>query len=112
MYLIEIPKCKNLKDGKTVFVPYSLPDEVLEISIVKEHKNYTEGKIEKILEASPHRVEPRCPYFYVCGGCNLQTADDKYQHFLRKRYNVCCQTNISHLPTAARPAYININRVL
>ena len=50
----------SLKDGKTVFVPYSLPDEVLEISIVKEHKNYTEGKIEKILEASPHRVEPRC----------------------------------------------------
>ena len=41
----------SLKDGKTVFVPYSLPDEVLEISIVKEHKNYTEGKIEKILEA-------------------------------------------------------------
>ena len=74
----------SLKDGKTVFVPYSLPDEVLEISIVKEHKNYTEGKIEKILEASPHRVEPRCPYFYVCGGCNLQTADDEYQHFLRK----------------------------
>ena len=74
----------SLKDGKTVFVPYSLPDEVLEISIVKEHKNYTEGKIEKILEASPHRVEPRCPHFYVCGGCNLQTADDEYQHFLRK----------------------------
>ena len=74
----------SLKDGKTVFVPYSLPDEVLEISIVKEHKNYTEGKIEKILEASPHRVEPRCPYFYACGGCNLQTADDEYQHFLRK----------------------------
>ncbi|UTC66388.1 MULTISPECIES: class I SAM-dependent RNA methyltransferase [unclassified Treponema] len=74
----------DLKDGKTVFVPYSLPDEVLEISIVKEHKNYTEGKIEKILESSPHRVEPKCPHFYACGGCNLQTADDGYQHLLRK----------------------------
>lgn len=74
----------DLKDGKTVFIPYSLPDEVLEISIVKEHKNYTEGKIEKILESSPHRVEPKCPHFYVCGGCNLQTADDGYQHLLRK----------------------------
>ncbi|UTC74572.1 class I SAM-dependent RNA methyltransferase [Treponema sp. OMZ 792] len=74
----------DLKDSKTVFIPYSLPDEVLEISIVKEHKNYTEGKIEKILESSPHRVKPKCPHFYVCGGCNLQTADDEYQHFLRK----------------------------
>ncbi|MGI5083752.1 class I SAM-dependent RNA methyltransferase [Treponema putidum] len=74
----------SLKEGKAVFIPYSLPDEVLEISIIKEHKNYTEGKIEKILEPSPHRVTPKCPHFYACGGCNLQIADDKYQHFLRK----------------------------
>ncbi len=75
-------------DGKKIFIPYSLPNETLEISITKEHKNYSEAKIEKILQASSYRVEPKCPHFYQCGGCNLQMASDEYQHDLRK-YMAC-----------------------
>ncbi len=71
-------------DGKKIFIPYSLPNETLEISITKEHKNYSEAKIEKIIESSPQRVEPACPYFNLCGGCNLQMANDEYQRVLRK----------------------------
>ncbi len=71
-------------DGKKIFIPYSLPDETLEISITKEHKNYSEAKIKNIIEASPYRVEARCPYFNLCGGCNLQMANDEYQRRLRK----------------------------
>ena len=67
--------CISAIDGKTVFVPYALPEEVVEIVIIKEHKNYSEGKIERILKASPYRTEPVCPYFYRCGGCDRQMAE-------------------------------------
>ena len=75
--------CISAIDGKTVFVPYALPEEVVEIAIVKEHKNYSEGKIERILKASPYRTEPACPYFYRCGGCDMQMAKADYQRKLR-----------------------------
>ncbi len=70
-------------DGKKIFIPYALPNETLEISITKEHKNYSEAKIVNIIEASPKRIEARCPYFNLCGGCNLQMANDEYQRSLR-----------------------------
>ncbi len=75
--------CIATVDGKTVFIPYSLPGETLEITIVKERENYCEGKIEKILHPSVYRVTPVCPYFYACGGCNMQMAESGYQHELR-----------------------------
>ncbi len=75
--------CITSIGGKTVFIPYSLPNETLKIFITKEHKNYSEAKIEKILNPSVHRVKPECPYFYDCGGCNMQIANDAYQKELR-----------------------------
>lgn len=75
--------CIAYADGAAVFIPYSLPEEILEISIVKKHKHYSEAKIENILEPSTYRLEPRCRFFYACGGCNLQYADDEYQKILR-----------------------------
>ncbi len=75
--------CIAYMDGAAVFIPYSLPQETLEISIVKKHKNYFEARAEKILERSKYRIEPPCRFFYSCGGCNLQFADNEYQKALR-----------------------------
>lgn len=75
--------CIAYTDGAAVFIPYSLPKETLEISIIKKHKNYSEAKVEKILVPSQQRIEPLCRFFYSCGGCNLQFADDGYQKTLR-----------------------------
>ncbi len=70
-------------NGKAVFVPQLLPGEKAEIEIVESHKDYDRGKVIKILEKSPVRREPPCPYYGICGGCNLQIADDEAQKQIR-----------------------------
>lgn len=71
-------------DGKTIFVPLALPNETLDVSIVQDKKNFSQARIQKIVTPSPHRIEPKCPYFGECGGCNFQYADYAYQCELKK----------------------------
>ena len=59
-------------EGKTVFIEGALPGEEVMFKYVAQQKRYDEGVAIEVLEASPDRVEPRCPHFGVCGGCSLQ----------------------------------------
>jgi 23S rRNA (uracil1939-C5)-methyltransferase len=59
-------------DGKVVFVPQALPGEDAEIEIIQSKKDYSRGKIKRMLAPSPDRVEPPCPVYQDCGGCQLQ----------------------------------------
>ena len=59
-------------DGKTVFIDDALPGELVEWQRLKQGRNFDEGQLLKVIEASPARVEPRCVHFGVCGGCALQ----------------------------------------
>lgn len=49
-------------DGKTVFIPFALPDEELDITVTVNKCDYSEAVIKKVLTPSPHRIEPPCPY--------------------------------------------------
>lgn len=60
------------KDGFVLFVPFTLPQEEVEVEVTSLKKNYGEAKLLQVLKPSPERVEPHCPYFGVCGGCQLQ----------------------------------------
>lgn len=71
-------------DGKTVFIPFALPDEELDITVTSNRRDYSEAVIKKIITPSLHRIEPLCPYFGRCGGCNLQMANDTYQQSIRQ----------------------------
>ena len=62
-------------DGMAVFVPRAIAGERCRIKILKVLKSVAYGKIEEILTASPHRVEPACPYAARCGGCVFQHMD-------------------------------------
>jgi 23S rRNA (uracil1939-C5)-methyltransferase len=62
----------RLEDNRAGFVPFTLPGERVRIQIVEEKKGYARGKILAVLEASPDRIEPRCPHFTRCGGCHYQ----------------------------------------
>ena len=59
-------------EGKTVFIDDALPGELVEWQRLKRGRNFDEGRLLRVIEASPHRVEPRCPHFGMCGGCVLQ----------------------------------------
>ena len=60
------------KDGLVFFVKDSVMGDKVEARILKAKKNYAYAKVEKLLEASPHRIAPLCPVAGKCGGCQLQ----------------------------------------
>lgn len=62
-------------DGWVVFVPFVLPGERVRARIWRNKKQYSEADLVEIVEASPDRVEPRCPLFQECGGCQYQHYD-------------------------------------
>ena len=64
----------KLPDGRTIFVPRTAPGDLVELGPIREHKRFARGRVGRLLEPSPLRVEPRCPHYVrdECGGCQLQ----------------------------------------
>ncbi|MEH0875183.1 23S rRNA (uracil(1939)-C(5))-methyltransferase RlmD [Pectobacterium cacticida] len=62
-------------EGKTVFVTGVLPGEQAEVQLTEEKRQFAQAKLHSLLTVSPQRVEPRCPHFTHCGGCQQQHAD-------------------------------------
>jgi 23S rRNA (uracil1939-C5)-methyltransferase len=64
---------------KKVFVHGALPGERVMVRLTDRKRSYDEGETVDVLEASQHRIEPRCPHFGQCGGCSLQHLDGARQ---------------------------------
>jgi tRNA/tmRNA/rRNA uracil-C5-methylase (TrmA/RlmC/RlmD family) len=67
-------------EGKAVFVPFTIERERIAARIMREKKSFAEADLVTVLEASPERATPRCPYFGRCGGCSYQHM--RYEHQL------------------------------
>ena len=65
--------------GKAVFLPFVLPEERVEASIVEQKPGFDRAHADRIIEPSQHRIEPQCRYFQSCGGCHYQHADYEHQ---------------------------------
>ncbi|MFC3396543.1 23S rRNA (uracil(1939)-C(5))-methyltransferase RlmD [Brenneria rubrifaciens] len=65
--------------GKTIFVTGALPGERAEIQLTDEKRQFAHAKLKRILTRSAERVEPACPHFNTCGGCQQQHADIELQ---------------------------------
>jgi 23S rRNA (uracil1939-C5)-methyltransferase len=68
-------------EGLVVFVENAVPGDVVIAKLLKIKKSFAEAKVVRIERPSPLRVNPRCKYFGVCGGCKWQHVD--YQAQLR-----------------------------
>lgn len=62
----------RLPDGRACFVPYTLPGERVEVRVRRLYKRHATADLVRVIDESPHRVQPPCPYFGACGGCQLQ----------------------------------------
>ncbi|HZG73117.1 MAG TPA: 23S rRNA (uracil(1939)-C(5))-methyltransferase RlmD [Chondromyces sp.] len=87
---------------QVVFVPGALPGEEVVVEAVKVHPKFAEGRVKKIRKPSPHRVQPPCPLYEQCGGCQLQHL--QYDQQLKEKRDILIQAlerhtefNISHL---------------
>lgn len=64
---------------KVLFVEGALPGETVDVQITKAQRNVMHGQVKDILQASSERVEPSCPYYKRCGGCQLQHLGSEHQ---------------------------------
>ncbi len=58
--------------GRVIFVPYTIPGERVRVEIVQDKERYAHARLLEVLNPSPDRVEPPCPHFGTCGGCQWQ----------------------------------------
>ena len=59
-------------DGWVVMIPFALPGEKVLARIWHNAANFSRADLLRVLRPSPDRVEPRCPLFSECGGCQYQ----------------------------------------
>ncbi|MEE1030730.1 MAG: 23S rRNA (uracil(1939)-C(5))-methyltransferase RlmD [Ruminococcus sp.] len=66
-------------DGYTVFVKDAVIGDTVQAKIMKTKKNYGYARLMEIIESSPDRTEPLCPYARQCGGCQIQALSYEKQ---------------------------------
>jgi 23S rRNA (uracil1939-C5)-methyltransferase len=71
--------------GKAVFVPFTIDGERVSARITREKKQFAEAELVELLDPSPRRVTPECPYFGRCGGCSYQHITYAHQLALKTR---------------------------
>ena len=59
-------------DGKVIFIEGAVPGDVVDVMVTRSKKDWAEGKVLAFRSLSKDRIEPFCPHFGVCGGCNWQ----------------------------------------
>jgi 23S rRNA (uracil1939-C5)-methyltransferase len=72
-------------DGRVVFVKGALQGETCDIKVLKDSKNIIYSKLHTLLTPSAARIEPQCPNFGKCGGCDLLHMDYAEELRLKRR---------------------------
>lgn len=72
-------------NNKIVFISDALEDEVVDATTTYSNKKFDEAKVNEIIKVSRMRIKPICPYFDICGGCNLLHMN--YDDQLKFKYN-------------------------
>ncbi len=62
-------------DGYVVFVAGAVPGDTVRARLVKRRRGFGEARVLEVLKPSPLRTEPRCEYFWSCGGCKWQHVE-------------------------------------
>jgi len=71
-------------NNKICFIPKCLNDDIVDIDIVKSHKKYDEGRVNRFINKSHKHVESMCLYYNTCGGCNISNLDYDNQLIYKK----------------------------
>lgn len=75
-----IGRCGNM----VVFVPYTVDGDIARIEILECRKRYARGRLQEILQPSPHRTPPYCEDYIRCGGCCYQHIAYTHQLLLKE----------------------------
>src|SRR3954464_8346768 len=84
-----------------IFVPFVMLGEEVEAEIVEVKKRFARAKLLKVLKESPLRVQPLCPYFGDCGGCQYQHVAYPVQLEIKRKQVADLFERIGGFPAAA-----------
>jgi len=71
-------------DGKACFVRYAVPGDEAIVELYQEKKDYCFGRITELTKSSESRIEPECPNFGICGGCDYLDVEYRVELSLKK----------------------------
>jgi 23S rRNA (uracil1939-C5)-methyltransferase len=83
--LARVPTDGGESSGMRVFVPFTLPEEIVEADITEEHRGYCTGEARRIERQSEFRIAAPCPWFGPCGGCQLQHSAYAFQVEMKRQ---------------------------
>ena len=76
-------KAMGKVDNQVVFVPMTVPGDVVDVQIRKHHRRFMEGVVVRYVKKSPLRVDHFCEHFGICGGCKWQNLP--YEEQLKQK---------------------------
>ena len=71
-YAAEGKSIARLEEGKVLFVDNAIPGDIVDVGITKDKKSWMQGRVLRLVQPSPQRIEPFCQHFGICGGCKWQ----------------------------------------
>jgi len=71
-------------DNYVIFVPRTLPGDIVRAQVIKRKSNYAETRLLEIVQESSLRQKAPCPYFGWCGGCTWQNLEYAEQLKIKK----------------------------
>ena len=101
---VEIVKFDNLGRGigyindKIIFIPKTVPGDIVNVKIVSEKKNFFEGMLLEVIKPSKFRIKSICPYFDKCGGCDLMhiSVTESLEYKLNKINEILQKSRINY----------------
>ncbi|WP_144558488.1 23S rRNA (uracil(1939)-C(5))-methyltransferase RlmD [Shouchella miscanthi] len=95
--------------GYALFIPQALPGEKAEVKVVKTKKGYGFARLMNLVDESPSRVEPPCPIFHQCGGCQIQHMDYGAQLHMKQKQVKEVMARIGKLPDVPVHPVVGMN---
>ncbi len=90
-----LPDCKLLVPGVDI-------DELVELDLVHDHRDRPFGRLVRVLEPSPHRVDPECEQAHRCPGCPLRHLSRDRQRALKSEAHTAVLRRIAGVDLTPR----------
>jgi 23S rRNA (uracil1939-C5)-methyltransferase len=104
------------EEGCIFFIPYTAPEDVVRVRVLRQKKHYGQAQLIEILQPSSLRQKPRCPAFGICGGCHWQHLPYEIQwktkvegvlQGLRRSFGDECSVEVQKIPAESVWEYRN-----
>lgn len=96
------------RDEKVVLIKGAIPGEVVEVSIEEKKRDYSIASVINVIEASDHRILPKCSVFGICGGCRLQFISCEKQRMMKDEIILDSLKRISGVEAPLGPALYDL----